>query len=222
MGHSESEAAPDVTRSLSRLDELVAAVAAAVPAARGEDCVRVGIDGVDGAGKTTFAAKLGRALQERGRPVVRISVDDFHRRRADRYRRGRDSPVGFWLDAFDYARLHADVLVPLGPGGTRRFRTAAHDLACDRVLQPPAQLAEPGSVLLVDGLFLHRDELVRHWDLSVFLDVPFDVSVARVAARDATGADRASTRIRRYVEAQQIYSAACAPRTRASLVIDNS
>jgi uridine kinase len=222
MGHPESEAAPDVTESLSRLDELVPAVAAAVPAAHGEDCVRVGIDGVDGAGKTTFAAKLGRALQERGRPVVRISADDFHRPRADRYRRGRDSPTGFWLDAFDYPRLRADVLVPLGPGGDRRFRPAAHDLASDRVLNLPCQQAEPGSVVLVDGLFLHRDELAGHWEFSVFLDVPFDISVARVASRDATTADRYSPSVRRYVGAQEIYLAECSPRGRASMLIDNS
>ena len=211
-----------MTGNLSRLDELVAAVAVAVPAARGEDCVRVGIDGVDGAGKTTFAAKLGRALQERGRPVVRISVDDFHRPRADRYRRGRDSPTGFWLDAFNYARLRADVLVPLGPGGDRRFRPAAHDLASDRVLALPCQQAEPGSVVLVDGLFLHRDELAGHWEFSVFLDVPFDISVPRVASRDATTADRDSPSVRRYVGAQEIYLAECSPRGRASMLIDNS
>lgn len=203
-------------------DELFAAVAAAIPDARGDDCVRVGIDGVDGAGKTTFAAALGAALELRGRPVIRVSADDFHRARADRYRRGRYSPLGFWLDAFDYARLRADVLVPLGPGGDRRFRPAAHDLASDRVLDVPRQQAEPGSVVLVDGLFLHRDELVRYWEFSVFLDVPFDVSVARVAARDATTADRCSLSVRRYVGAQQMYLAECSPRRRASMLIDNS
>ena len=37
---------------------VVAAVAEKIPAARGPDCVRVGIDGVDGAGKTMFADAL--------------------------------------------------------------------------------------------------------------------------------------------------------------------
>jgi hypothetical protein len=35
---------------------------------------------------------------------------------AVRYRRGRSSPEGFWLDSFNYERLRADVLEPLGPG----------------------------------------------------------------------------------------------------------
>ncbi|MDQ2749168.1 MAG: hypothetical protein M3Y44_06545, partial [Actinomycetota bacterium] len=40
--------------------------------------------------------------------------------------------------------------------------------------------------LLLDGLFLHRDELAAAWDFSIFLDVAFSVSVARMAERDGT------------------------------------
>jgi uridine kinase len=52
--------------------------------------VRVGVDGVDGAGKTTFADELAQALEQRGRQVIRASVDRRGRRgvrragRADR------------------------------------------------------------------------------------------------------------------------------------------
>ena len=193
-----------------------------VPPSTGEDCVRVGIDGVDGAGKTTFADALAWTLHQQGRPVVRVSVDDFHHPRAIRYARGRDSPEGFWLDAFDYARLLSDVLVPLGPGGTREFKPAAHSLATDRVLDPPAQRAAPGSVIVVDGLFLHRDELAQCWEFSVFLDVPFSVSLARMAAREGSSPDPARPSMQRYVRAQQIYFDSCRPRDRASVVVDNA
>ena len=74
--------------------DVVTAVAAAVGAGRPPDCVRVGVDGVDGAGKTTFADELARALRAEGRPVVRVSLDDFHNPRAVRYRLGRESPAG--------------------------------------------------------------------------------------------------------------------------------
>jgi uridine kinase len=173
-------------------------VAASVPAATGEDCVRVAIDGVDGAGKTTFADELACVLRTQ-RAVVRVSADDFHRPRATRYRRGRHSPEGFWLDSFDYARLRADVLDPLGPGGSRLYRRAAHDLA--------PEVAPPGAVLVLDGLFLHRDELAGLWDLSVWLEVPFEVTAGRMAAR--------------YVESQRLYIAGCDPASRADFVIEN-
>jgi len=197
-------------------------VAGLVPPAVSEDCVRVGIDGVDGAGKTRFADELAAALRRRGRPVVRVGVDDFHQVRAVRYRRGRRSPSGFWLDSFDYPRLWAEVLTPLGPGGSRRYRPAGHDLATDRVLAPPPVTAPAGAVLVLDGIFLHRDELAGAWELSVFLDVGFAETARRMAHRDGTEPDPEHPSMARYVLAQRHYLDRCRPRQRADLLIDNT
>jgi uridine kinase len=51
--------------------------------------VRVAIDGVDAAGKTTFADELAAVLRRRGRDV----------------RRGELSPEGYYYDSFDYPAL---------------------------------------------------------------------------------------------------------------------
>ena len=75
------------------------------------------IDGVDGAGKTMFANELAQVLRQSGRPVVRASVDGFHRPKAERYRRGRSSPEGFFDDSYDYAALKAALLDPLRDEG---------------------------------------------------------------------------------------------------------
>ena len=151
---------------------------------------RVGVDGPDGAGKTRFADELAAVLRARGRPVVRVSVDDFHHVRAVRHRRGRHSPEGFWRDSYDYDRFRADVLTPFARDGSRRYRPAAHDLDSDAVLDPEWQTAAPDSVLIVDGLFLHRDELAGIWDVSVFLEVPFAVTTRRMAVRDRGRSER--------------------------------
>ncbi len=50
--------------------------------------VRVGIDGVDGAGKSMFGDELAQVLSAAGRRVIRASVDGFHNPRAIRYRPG--------------------------------------------------------------------------------------------------------------------------------------
>lgn len=39
------------------------------------------------------------------------------------------------------------------------------------------------AVLIVDGIFLHRDELTDAWDLSIWLEVAFTVSIPRGASR---------------------------------------
>ncbi|MFF5297184.1 hypothetical protein [Paractinoplanes globisporus] len=179
------------------------------------------IDGPDGSGKTTFAADLAAAVRLLGLPVVRVSLDDFHNVRAVRYRQGRESPHGFWQDSYNYLRFRNDVLDPFAPGGSRCYRPVAHDLATDAVLDPPRRTAVPGTVVIVDGLFLHRNEIVDEWDLSVFLEVPFDVTARRMAYRDGTNPHPAHPSLRRYVEAQRIYFGACSPQQRADILIDN-
>lgn len=207
--------------SVQRQD-VIGQVARRIPVRRDGFCLRVAVDGADGSGKTTFADELADAVRALGRPVVRISLDDFHHVRAVRYRRGRESPEGFWLDSYDYQRFREDVLEPFAPGGGRRYRSAAHDLVTDAVLDPPFRTASPGSVLIVDGLFLHRDEIGDVWDLSVFLEVPFAVTARRMAGRDGTNPDPGHPAMRRYVEAQKIYFAACSPQRRADILIDNA
>ena len=78
--------------------------------------VRVAIDGVDGAGKTTLANELAGPVRSLNREVIRASVDGFHNPRSIRYRLGRHSPKGYFTDSFNYAALKADLLLPLGPG----------------------------------------------------------------------------------------------------------
>ncbi len=185
-------------------------------------CAVIAVDGTDGAGKTAFAAELAHELTRRGRTVIRASVDDFHHPRAVRYRRGRTSPAGFFEDSYDYAGLKRWLLEPLGPHGDGRFRRALHDVRTDESIDDNGETAPPGAVLLLEGIFLHRDELRTYWHYSVFLDVAFAVSIPRGAARDGGDPDPASPYNRRYVEGQRIYFARCRPRERASIVIDNT
>lgn len=207
-------------------DAVLAAVAAAVPdpVTLGRP-VRVAVDGVDGAGKTWFCDELAVVLRAAGADVVRVSVDGFHRPRAERYARGASSPEGFYLDSYDYARFRTDVLdpfAPQAPAGGRAYREAAHDVTTDAPLDPPARPVGEHAVLLVDGIFLHRDELVEAWDLSVYLHVPPHVSVPRIAQRDAAPPDPDDPRNARYVGGQRLYHARCDPQARATLVVDNS
>lgn len=196
-------------------------VADAIPTP-GPGFTRVGVDGPDGSGKTTFADELAEVLRARGRDVVRVSIDDFHHVRAVRHHRGRDSPEGFWLDSYDYDRFRADVLTPFAPGGTGRYRPAAHDVITDAVRNPPPIQAPPGATLIVDGIFLHRDELAGNWDFSLFLEVPFTETARRMAVRDNTPPDPSDPGMRRYVAGQRLYYAACSPQSRATWVIDNT
>lgn len=182
----------------------------------------VAVDGVDGSGKTTFAARLAGAFTERGRPVEVVHLDDFLNPRVVRYRRGRTSPEGFFRDTYDLATFSARVLEPLGPTGSRTIVRRAFDHVADRPVTDRPVHVPADAVVIVEGMFLHRDGLREHWDVSVFLDVPFAVSVARMAARDGSHPDPEHPSLRRYVAGQRLYLSGCDPRARATYVVDNA
>lgn len=181
---------------------------------------RVAVDGIDGAGKTTFADELATVLRHRGQTVIRASVDGFHNPREIRYQRGRHSPVGYYLDSFDYDRLRRVLLDPLSPGGSGRYVPAVHDVASEQNLDMEPKQAVDGSVLVFDGIFAHRPELASYWDCSVFLKVVRPAAAERMRRRD--GAVDASLVDSRYAEGQRLYLKACRPAELATIVIDNN
>jgi uridine kinase len=186
--------------------------------------VRVAIDGIDGAGKTTLANRLAEALAGCGRAIIRASVDGFHHPRAYRYRRGRLSPRGCYYDTFDYARLRACLLEPLGPGGDRRYCLQAFDYRTDRAVPPVWQRAPADAILILDGVFLLRPELRDSWDYSVFLDVPFPVALERLcrlhnhASPGHPVQEIRRLAARRYFPAQRLYFRLARPHHRADVV----
>lgn len=186
--------------------------------------LRVAIDGVDGAGKTTFADELAWTLLGLGRRVLRASIDGFHRPRAERYRQGRDSPEGFYRDSYDYPVLVRELLHPLGPDGNLRFRRQVFDVQRDHPHVAELEQAQPGDILLLDGLFLHRPELRALWDDSVFLKVDFAVSVPRGASRGPGfgSPDPSAPCNRRYIDGNRLYFAESNPEGIAGVIVNNN
>lgn len=202
-------------------DPLLSWIASETPSPR-FNYVLMAVDGPDGSGKTTFAVQLAEELRRQGRDAVVIHADHFLNLSGIRYRRGRRSPEGFWLDSYNYAALRRDVLTPLGARGDGRYRPTVIDPYRDVLVRPEPQQAAPGTVVIVEGLFLHRDSLSTCWDYSIFLGVPFAVTARRLADRDGTPADPDHPQMRRYVEGQRIYYRSCRPWLRANRVIANS
>ncbi len=200
-------------------EALFAEIAERIAELEGPGLTMVAIDGVDGAGKTMFADALARWLEKQGGlVVVRTGIDHFHNPRAVRYVRGRDSPEGFYRDSFDLEALRTGLLYPARIG--MPFKTAVFDVATDRKVATNPIMVPLPAVLIFDGLFLHRRELRDEWDLTIFLDVPFEVSFARMARRDGSDPDPAAPSNRRYHEGQQLYFKEARPQKQADLLID--
>src|SRR5674476_156160 len=220
VGHIRTIAAPCHAHGVHPRAAVLADVAARVAALPNDAPRLVGIDGVDGVGKTVFADELAHVLRGHGIRVVQVSIDGFHRPRIERYRRGRASAEGYFRDSFDIDALLEVVIAPLRPGGSGTVRTAVFDYRMDSPVPGELVPVAAGDVILLDGVFLHQDALADVWDLSVLLRAPLAVAIARMAERDGMPMD--DRIMQRYREGQRMYLAECSPEQRASLVIDHT
>jgi uridine kinase len=187
--------------------------------------VRVGVDGRTAAGKTTLANALAAELRTlTTRAVIRAELDHFMRMVEDRNAYPYDSPESYYLDAWDYPAIRRELLLPLGPGGDRRYRAALTDPSGRSPLDTPAEVAPADAILIADGVFLQRPELDAHWDLRIYVDISAAESLRRGVARDQSwmgGADEAERRFRsKYLPGEQRYHAEVDPRSRAQIVVN--
>lgn len=188
----------------------------------------IALDGVDGAGKTMLAhelVSLAKTAAEvpghvSGRRVTAISIDGFHHSRAIRYAHGT-GPDTFYRRSYDYGAFVDSVVEPFRRGDS--VVPAVWDVDKDRPIDPEPLSLPNDCVLLIEGIFLHRPELVDRWDASVWVDVPFEVSVPRGNERfaGAFDADAEATSNHRYVRGQRLYFSEASPREKATWVFDN-
>src|SRR5258708_3591006 len=104
---------------------------------------RVGVDGRSAAGKTTLADSLAEMLQATtNRPVLRASIDDFHRP-GHKFRSTREAwtPQSYYDEGDNYLAFRDLLLRPLGAGGDHRVRTAIFDSFHDVPLPEQWQVA---------------------------------------------------------------------------------
>jgi uridine kinase len=205
--------------------ELVDRVLTAIQAVTVTHPLRVAIDGPPAAGKTTLADELGDALRAHGRFVVRASIESFLLPRAQRYRRGELSAEACYHDSFDLDALHRALLDPLGPGGDRLFRREVYDRITDSAVSEPMTSAPVDAVLIFEGVFLMRPELVDDWDLSIFVSASPEETLRRARVRDEAlygTPDDVEQRFRsRYLPSQRFYLDTVRPTDLVDIVVRN-
>ena len=217
---------PDNVRSrvVGQLVELIVAIERPHP-------VRVAVDGRSGAGKSTLSDELVAQLRLRGRAAIRASIDDFYGLWLDKHNRRFLTAETFYSDAYDFPTLHALLLGPLGPGGSRRYRTRWHDGWKEGEIAEPERVAPDDAVLIFEGVFLLRPELASTWDLHVFLDIDAeqslewgverDLTLDEPALRESRRAGRILVYRERYLPADERYLREVDPKALADVVIDN-
>ncbi len=183
----------------------------------------VGINGVDTSGKTVFAQALAEFIAARGQPVTLIHGDDFHHPRAIR-NQDADPVRGYIAHAFNLPLLEAELLAPARRGELVDKTLTLLDLDCDTFTLTRRYVIRPDTVVLVEGVLLFRPSIDAYFDLRIFLHVPFDEVLRRVALRDVPryGPSIVERYHTRYIPAQQWYLETYRPKERSDFVVDNT
>jgi len=189
--------------------------------------LRVAVDGLTCAGKTSFGHELAAALRELGRPTIRASMDDFKNpwREARELGYDRVSGEGYYRNAYDFRSARDLLLAPAAPSGSGNLVLCAHDPLTGEDHRGTTIAAPADGVLIVDSVFAFRPEYNGFWDYRIWLEVDAGLALRRGIARDAAmeGAQEAQRVHRdRYHAAVMIYMAEVSPKSLADLIIDNT
>ncbi|MBN2461918.1 MAG: hypothetical protein JXB60_09965 [Candidatus Cloacimonetes bacterium] len=185
----------------------------------------VGIDGFDASGKTTLADSLADRVRQH-RPVLCASIDGFHLPRDTRYRKGELSPAGYYYDSFNYKEIINKLLLPWKNYARENIYTTIYDFRKDRAHYCKSRIPGKEAILIFEGVFLLRRELIPFWDLKIFLEVDFTVVLERALKRDQK-LSGSSTQIRkkyemRYINGQIIYLHEADPLSKADFIVNNN
>ncbi len=125
----------------------------------------------------------------------------------------RSKPIGA---DFDWQRLQAQVLLPLGqdqPGRYQRYDWE-HDYLAEWHTVPM------GGVVIVEGVYSTRDELAGSYDFTIWLDCPPEIRLARGIERN--GESMREIWEQEWMVAEDLYIQHQHPELRAALIIDSS
>jgi uridine kinase len=168
------------------------------------------IDGPGASGKSTIANHLAMASDE----IQVVHVDDFYRPSSDRYAGPMaERPIGA---DFDLSRLRVEVLVPLRAGLAASYHV--YDWTTDRLSTHTLPVTKP--IVIVEGVHSLSEALSEFFDLSLWVECPRDVRLARGLARDGEAAR--SRWEHDWMLGEDQYAVRERPRDRATLICDGN
>ncbi|MED4174568.1 kinase [Halalkalibacterium halodurans] len=155
----------------------------------------VGIDGLGGAGKTTFVKKLSQELKNRHREVIILPLDDYIVEMKKRYETGYEEWYEYYYLQWDVRLLETELFKKLRNNSTE-LTLPYYDRATDTIVPKHIHLT-PSTIVLIEGVFLQRDEWRDYFDFVLFIDCSHEVRAERVLNRDLYIGDY-QTRVNKY------------------------
>ncbi len=183
----------------------------------------VGINGIDKAGKTAFAAALAERLAGFGLHVEQVSLGDFTAEKKERRAKGYPEAEGLYRKHYAMERLREQLLMPLRQARELplELQYDVHDLTRDRSGGKRSLALERGAIVILEGPFLFQAEYFGLYDFRIYLVSDFEHALA-LALTGLTGKAREQRQRefqRRELAAQSLYLRQETPWKRAHLVL---
>lgn len=139
----------------------------------------IGIDGLGGSGKTTFS----KILQQRLDHAKLFHLDDFIYPKSIRYDQNVSEQEAYYNKQWRYEYLVESILKPLKNGlpinGLIEFYNKENDDYEKKQVTVPT-----GGTIIVEGVFLQREQLREYFDTVIFIDLDKDDRLELVLGRD--------------------------------------
>jgi len=205
--------------SLETVIERIREVRGQVPAQRS---ALIAVSGIDGCGKGFITKEIVAGLQQFGLRVASINVDGWLNLPAKRF--NDENPAEhFYLNALRFDDLFSRMIIPLRDSRSLRIEM---DYAEETATQYRKQVCEFENVdvIVLEGIYLLKRDLRRHYDLSIWIECSFDTALERAIARGQEGLAAEETIAayqRIYFPAQEIHAAQDMPKASADIVFVN-
>lgn len=184
----------------------------------------IGVDSLGGAGKTTLVNSLKLQLQNENYYSYVLHIDDFIHPKRIRYDSSKEEWYCYYNLQWRYDYLVKEILSPIKNGEIIDKQIERYNRESDEYFTQRVNLVH-GSVLILEGVFLQRKELKDYLDFIIYLDVPQEVRLNRVLARDSYIGGLEDIKYKyekRYFPAEEKYILEYSPIENADFVLKNS
>ena len=204
---------------LQALVEAILALRRSVPPERS---ALVALTGIDGCGKGFVAAKITEAIEALGSRVALINLDGWLNLPHVRFNADRPAEH-FYLHAIRFEAMFEQLVIPLRERRSLRVETDHVEETATEYRRHVYTFRDI-DVILLEGIYLLKQDLQDHYDLSCWVDCSFETALERAIARAQEGLSPEDTRRAYrtiYFPAQQLHFERDDPRQAATFTLNN-
>lgn len=189
-------------------------------------CLIIGIEGQGCSGKSVLSNNLKNTLVGKGFKTDIVSIDDFCSKRAVRYSNELPLPEQHYLKNFNYEFFENCILKKVKDLGYLFIDEYVLNTRTDEFDKKLEINLDEQSILLIEGVFIYRNEFKKYYDYSILLQIGQEEQLKRATQRDLSKNGSVEILMNkyldRYIPAYHLYEELNNPLEFVNLLVDNT